>query len=70
MSRAITALLTRRQAAQALCLQEQTLAARESRGHPLLPKLKVGGRALYRQEDIEALIERSVVSVPPCAPVK
>jgi hypothetical protein len=66
----VTVLLTRRQAARALCLQEQTLAARESRGHPLLPKLKVGGRALYRQADIEALIERSVVSVPTCAPIE
>jgi len=70
MARTIPSLLTRRQAAQALGMREQTLAARESRGCPLLPKLKVGGRVLYRQADIEALIKRSVVSVPACAPVK
>ena len=59
MNRMPPALLTRRQAARALCLREQTLAARECRGRPLLPKLKIGGRVCYRLTDVISLIEGS-----------
>ena len=49
-------LLTLAEVADALRLKPNTISARESRGRPLLPKLKVGGANRYRESDVRALI--------------
>ena len=49
-------LLTLREVADALRLKPNTIAARESRGIPLLPKVKIGGATRYRESDVHALI--------------
>ena len=50
-------LITRAEAARRLGLQPQTLAARECRGKPLLPLVKIGRAARYRAHDVENLIK-------------
>jgi hypothetical protein len=54
-------LLTRAEVAAALRMKPQSIAAAETRGRPLLPKVRATGRALYRASDLAALIDRSVV---------
>ena len=49
-------LLTLAEVADALRLKPNSIAARESRGHPLLPKVKIGGVVRYRESDVRALI--------------
>lgn len=52
-------LISRVEAARLLGLKAQTLAAKECRGQPLLPLIKIGGACRYRVSDVEALIQRS-----------
>lgn len=53
-------LLTRREAAEYLGLQEQTLAIWASTGRYALPVVKVGRSVRYRQSDLERwLTERT-----------
>ena len=56
-------LLTRREAAEALRLKENTLAVWLCRGRgPRLPVVKIGGRCLYRQEDVEEVITSHMIA--------
>ena len=61
-------LLTRKEAASVLRIEPQTLAKRERIGKPLLPVVRVHGKALYWQSDLSALIDRSVVGAPTSTP--
>ena len=45
-------LLTRKEAANYFSLKEQTLAVWASTGRYELPFIKVGGRAMYSEEDL------------------
>lgn len=54
-------LKTRREAAFLLGIREQTLATWACHGRYSLPYVKIGRRAMYRQSDLDAFIERNVV---------
>ncbi|MGA7181260.1 MAG: helix-turn-helix domain-containing protein [Thiobacillaceae bacterium] len=54
-------LLTRRQAAEYLGVKEKTLAQWATAGRYGLPYIRVGRKAMYRQSDLDAFIERNVV---------
>jgi excisionase family DNA binding protein len=53
-----TQLLTRRQAAAFMGIKPQTLATWASTGRYSLRFIKVGGRVLYRQHDLEKFLEK------------
>ena len=55
------ALLTRKQLAEFLKLQEQTLAAHATKGVGI-PFIKVGRTVRYRREDVEAYLKNGRVA--------
>jgi len=55
-------LLDRRKAAAYLDSTYTTLSAWASKGSVDLPYIKIGGRVKYRQEDLDAFLERQTVS--------
>ena len=57
-------LLTRVEVGELLKLRPNSIAARESRGRPLLPKIKIGGATRYRLTDVQDLIDRSEIGAP------
>jgi len=58
-------LLTRAQVAALLGVQVQSIAAREARGKPLLPKIKISGIAVrYRMSDFQKMLAERTVGIP------
>ena len=57
-------LLSRKEAAHFLGLSEMTLAIWNSTSRYELPCVKMGGRAKYRPEDLEAFISRRTMNKP------
>jgi len=61
-------LLTRAQVASLLGVQVQSIAAREARGKPLLPKIKISGVAVrYRRSDFDKMLAERTVGIPQSA---
>lgn len=54
-------LIDRKEAANYLGIKPQTIAAWACHGRYPLPYVKIGRRAMYRQSDLDAFIERNVV---------
>ena len=61
-------LLSRQQVADILGIRCQSIAAAESRGRPLLPKICLSRSLVrYRQSDLDALIEARTCGIPKTA---
>lgn len=54
-------LLSREQAAAYLCVQPQTLATWACSGRYALPYVRIGRRAMYRPEDLDAFIAANTI---------
>lgn len=57
----LNVLRSREEAARFLGVAPQTLSCWASSGRYPLPYVKIGRRAMYRQSDLDAFIERNVV---------
>lgn len=61
MTKIVSELLTRKEAAQYLRLKPNTLAVWLSTKRVNIPCVKIGGRVMYRKQDLDKFIESSIV---------